>query len=344
MRNILTRLKPIRVNYLIENTDWSIKWDGIYITESLIKQFKCNARVRLDFKNLRRTIIHFGSRNIYLPDSYKSVHGSNNVIFTWFHGTADDEVYINALPEGSKRADVIHTSCQISKKLLIEWGAQQQKIIVIPLGIDLNLFKPLSYKKKLVIRKKLGIPENVILIGSFQKDGNGWKEGNTPKLIKGPDIFCNVVERLAEKYPIYILLTGPARGYVKNRLMKAKIPFRHFYLKDYKQIGNYFNILDLYIIGSRAEGGPKAILESLASGVPLVSTKVGMAPDVLKHGENAFLAEVGDVEKIVYYARKIIEDSSLQHQLTKNGLAIVQKYEWDIIARAYYNQIYSQFL
>ena len=46
------------------------------------------------------------------------------------------------------------------------------------------------------IRNLLGIPRNSILIGSFQKDGVGWKEGIKPKLIKGPDIFVKVLDKL----------------------------------------------------------------------------------------------------------------------------------------------------
>ena len=109
-----------------------------------------------------------------------------------------------------------------------------------------------------------------MVIGSFQKDGKGWGEGNEPKLIKGPDV----------------LLTGPARGYVKTGLESLKIPCKHLYLQDYREIGKYYQALDAYLVTSREEGGPKGVLESMASGIPLISTRVGQAQDLVKQGIN----------------------------------------------------------
>ena len=70
-----------------------------------------------------------------------------------------------------------------------------------------------------------GIKKNEIVIGSFQKDGQGWAEGYIPKLIKGPDLFVKSVEIISKEVPIVVLLTGPARGYVKKELSKRKIKF-----------------------------------------------------------------------------------------------------------------------
>ena len=47
-----------------------------------------------------------------------------------------------------------------------------------------------------------------------------------PKLIKGPDVFCDVIERLAKDLPVHVLLSGPSRGYVKARLTKLTFPSR----------------------------------------------------------------------------------------------------------------------
>ena len=116
-----------------------------------------------------------------------------------------------------------------------------------------------------------------------------------PKLIKGPDVFCDLVKRIKKKVSIHVLLTGPARGYVKKKLIEYNIPFSHVFLKDYREIVNYYNVLDLYLITSRSEGGPKALLEGMATGVPIVSTKVGMAPYIIKHGVNGFISDVDDL-------------------------------------------------
>lgn len=284
--------------YITDKADWVIKCIGGSLSENIEKKHGAHIEVRGDFSGLKNKVIHFGARNLYLPHNFLKVHKSNKVVFTWFHGTEQDTNFIEALPRASKYADLIHTSSTISANRLKEWGADENKIRIIPLGIDTHLFKPVSTEEKNNIRKSLGIPEKFVLIGSFQKDGNGWEEGETPKLIKGPDIFCDAVSELAKGFPVFVLLTGPARGYVKKRLSESGVPFKHFYPKNYEEIARYYNALDLYIVSSRTEGGPMAILESMASGVPLVSTKVGMAPDIIKHGINGFLADIEKIGKL----------------------------------------------
>ena len=155
-------------------------------------------------------------------------------------------------------------------------------------------------------RAELGIPQSAFVVGSFQKDGVGWGDGMEPKLIKGPDIFVETMKRLKKDIPeLFVLLSGPARGFVKKGLDEAGIPYWHGYLKAYPDIATLFQALDLYVVASRQEGGPKAILESMSSGVPLVTTRVGQAMDLVKHGENAFMVGVVDVDALASYSLQV---------------------------------------
>jgi glycosyltransferase involved in cell wall biosynthesis len=83
-----------------------------------------------------------------------------------------------------------------------------------------------------------------------------------------------------------------------------QVPYKHTYIKSYPDVAKLFQALDVYLVASRQEGGPKAILESMASGVPLVTTRVGQAMDMVKHGENGWMADVEDLESL---ARCILE-------------------------------------
>lgn len=337
-----------KIFYIAEPIMWVTNWEGRYITENIKKLYNIPAVLirtsRRRISGIKNQILHFGSRNTYLPYNYAYVNKNNAAILTWYHGTDKDLEYIRLLPEVSKILDIIHTSCSITKEKLTEWGAEEKKIKVIPIGVDTNLFKSSNILEKKHIRKKLKIPDNSICIGSFQKDGNGWGEGNTPKLVKGPDVFCEVVKKLKEKYPIFILLTGPARGYVKRRLSSENIPFRHFYFKNYLNIVNFYKAIDLYIITSRAEGGPKSLIESFASGVPVVSTDVGMVHDIAINGYNALVSKIDDLEDLVYNCEKVIEDSSLREEIIKQGMETVKDFDWKLIAERYYKEIYFNYL
>jgi glycosyltransferase involved in cell wall biosynthesis len=63
-----------------------------------------------------------------------------------------------------------------------------------------------------------------------------------------------------------------------------------------------YHAIDLCLVTSRDEGGPRAALEAMATGVPLVTTRVGQAADLVRHGENGWVVEVEDVEGLVLWA------------------------------------------
>jgi glycosyltransferase involved in cell wall biosynthesis len=269
----------------------------------------------------------------------KLPHKSNKIVVTWFHISPDDK-RVKFIPEADKHVDLWHTSCNITRDKLIEFGVPGEKIVVIPLGVNLSAFSMPTPQQKENIRSKLGISKGKIVIGSFQKDGNGWGKGLEPKLIKGPDIFCSVVEKLSRRYDLFVILTGPARGYVKRRLENLGISYSHHFLNEPEDVALYYKALDIYIATGRCEGGPKSLVESLASSVPLVSTKAGMAPDIITDGENGFLCDVDDVDQIVQKTVIVLEDKRQREKLISNGLTAVRQYDWRRIARRYERSLY----
>jgi len=116
---------------------------------------------------------------------------------------------------------------------------------------------------------------------------------------------------------LWFLLTGPARGYVMAGLERAGIPYRHRYLPSLEGVARAYEAIDLCVVASRDEGGPRAVLESMAIGVPLVTTRVGQAADLVRHGENGWMVEVEDVDGIVTCARHVAEAprAALEHVL-----------------------------
>lgn len=330
--------------YIVEPKNWSIKWDGYYITKKLELQGKLSAQITTSRFMHRNKILHFGSVGSLIDyEGLKKVHPSNKIVCTWFHISPDD-IRNTFIPVLNDKVEFIHTSCEITKNELIKYGLNPEKIIIVPIGIDLETFKNYNFIRKNELKAKLGIPNNKVIIGSFQKDGVGWGQGNEAKLIKGPDIFCDVIEKLARDFDIHVLLTGPARGYVKNRLLKAGILFTHHYFNNYFDIVNYYNVLDLYLLTSRVEGGPKAITESMACGVPIVSTRMGMAPEVIIHEKNGLLSDIEDVQSLLANCRSVLDKENLRNNLINNGLNDVKKYSWEIVAKQLYNNIYSQII
>ncbi len=335
------------IYYVTDKANWSFYWDAYYITEGLRKNCRRHSYMIHNPWRLKNQIIHFGDRYAYLNGPFSKLHSSNDVFLTWFHGNPADsnpdmQRLFALLPEATKYLKKIVVSCGISKGVLVEIGILEEKLVTIPLGVDMMQFYPPSVELKMKIRAKLGIPKDVICIGSFQKDGAGWGDGLDPKLVKGPDVFLEVIANLSKHYNnLLVLLTGPARGYVKEGLKKLRVPYIHHFLDNFHDIIRYYQALDLYIITSRCEGGPKALLESWATGVPIISTRVGMPADLIQHGNNGLLAEVEDVETLSNHATTLLEDATLRVRCISQALEDVKPYDWQLIAEEYYKKLYQ---
>ena len=331
-----------KLSYVIEKANWSIGQDGFYITSSLCKNKKISARTTSSNRFLRSKIVHFGYEGLAYQNLKERDNRNQKWVLTWFH-VSPESTQNATLVDHQNFFDIIHTSSTKTRDTLIAMGIRENKICVIPLGVDNNLFADIDEKER--IRHEMKIPSSIVLIGSFQKDGLGWGAGEQPKHIKGPDILVNVIKKLSLRYPVHVLLTGPARGYIINKLRDGGVPFTHIgYLWNYRDIAMYYRALDLYLITSRVEGGPKSLLEAWAAGVPVVSTKVGMIPDIGIDGENMLMADVEDVESLYRASCRLIDDCHIRNRLVQQGLNLVKEYSWERIASRYYKQIYSTLL
>jgi glycosyltransferase involved in cell wall biosynthesis len=248
------------------------------------------------------------------------------IAFPYYHGypSSGDAIIVKSyknLEKYHQRISRIQVTHRYMRDIILESGIDSAKVFLIPIAVNPDFFQAQSSESKKQARNHYGIPQKAVVVGSFQKDGQGWGEGLEPKLVKGPDTFVKTVEILKKSVPeLFVLLSGPARGYVKKGLEQINVPYKHVYLKNYPEIGQLYQCLDLYIIASRQEGGPKAILESMASCVPFVTTRVGQAMDLVKHEVNGLMVEPEDFEGLAFCAEKVLSDSTLRDKMTENGL------------------------
>lgn len=208
-------------------------------------------------------------------------------------------------PSRFSRVQVTHPEMH---ELVVAAGVDPARVHRIPIGVDIESFTPVDAELRARSRVALGLPASAFVTGSFQKDGVGWDEGLEPKLVKGPDVLVEALVRLREDVPeLHVLLTGPARGYVRRRLSDRGIPHVHVLARSRAELGRAYHALDVYLVASRQEGGPKAVLEAMASGIPLVSTRVGQATELVEHGRNGWLVDVEDAEGLAESARRVHE-------------------------------------
>ena len=176
----------------------------------------------------------------------------------------------------------VHAYHTISKKTKLELEKITNKpIYFLPLWVNQNIWFFIQEKNQL--REKYGLKAGDYLIGSFQRDTEGF-DRKSPKLVKGPDIFIEIVKQLNKKHNnLKVILSGKRRNYVISELHKNKIDYKYFEMADFSTLNELYNILDLYLVTSRLEGGPQALVECGQTMTPIISTNVGIADEILSN-------------------------------------------------------------
>ena len=154
-----------------------------------------------------------------------------------------------------------------------------KKITTLPFWVNTNIWFDIANKNQ--IKDKYKLDQDNFYIGSFQRDSEG-SDLDKPKLSKGPDRFVEIVSDLNKEIKnLHVVVTGKRRNYIINELTDRGIKFSYFEMVNFESLNELYNCLDLYIVASRYEGGPQAVLECGVTKTPIISTDVGIAKEIL---------------------------------------------------------------
>lgn len=118
---------------------------------------------------------------------------------------------------------------------------------------------------------------------------------------KGLDYLINAVEGLMQSgcnLKVVIFGEGPQRERLQRRLESGRLTDR-ILLAGYKcQAHRYLPLFDTFVLPSLTEGLPMTLLEAMQAGVPIIASRVGGIPGLLKEGDLGLLVEPGDTKGI----------------------------------------------
>lgn len=235
-----------------------------------------------------------------------------------------------------KRVDFWVIANQQQKRFLLKIGRSEKELFLNPFYVDEKKFKKINLSKAEVC-KRLEIDqkliENKFLIGSFQKDSLG-VDLTKPKWQKGTELLRDIVNELKQE-KIILVLAGPRRHFLIKECRRLKIPFIFVGEASFidsgvddctennlpeSKMNLLYNLIDLYLVTSKSEGGPKAVIEAPLTETAILSTKVGLAPDFL---DNEMLCETK--EDFAGKIRLLLKESETVNRFAKIGHKRVSK-------------------
>jgi hypothetical protein len=241
---------------------------------------------------------------------------SKRKVLCTIHHIDEDKFQDKDQEEFYQRDKIVNNYHVISDKTFEQVKQLTDKPITkIPFWVNQNLWKSLDNKN--ILKKKYNINSKSFLIGSFQRDTEG-SDLISPKLSKGPDRFLDIAKKLNTKHEsLIVILTGKRRNYLISELEKANIKYLYFEMISFEILNELYNILDLYIVSSRYEGGPQAIVECSIIKTPIISTDVGIASEILNKKSIFTMKDFEYAEADIEHAFKKVQSLTIPSGFTQ---------------------------
>jgi glycosyltransferase involved in cell wall biosynthesis len=147
-------------------------------------------------------------------------------------------------------------------------GYSLNNAVVIPNGIDTNIFKPEPASKKLEIRNHLAIPPDALVVGMLARVDP----------MKDYETFLDAARALSLKYENLYFVTA---GIGTDTASWHSLPPRFLRLGIWEDVAGLLNGMDIMVLSSLGESFPNVIGEAMACGVPTIATNVGDAAYII---------------------------------------------------------------
>ena len=213
-------------------------------------------------------------------------------------------------------SQIVADASVIKRQLIEEHGVNPAKIEVIGSAVDLEKFKPPRDRTK--FRREIGVGEEIPLIGNI---GMIRPDKGQLELVKSTPLVL-------EKRPdARVAIVGQGTGILKrginvrNAIDRAGLADKIIMAGYRWDTPNVYAACDMIVIASlRTEASPIVLREAFASGRPVIATKVGDIPEIIRHRENGLLIEPGNTQALASAILEFISDPELAAHCAANGL------------------------
>jgi glycosyltransferase involved in cell wall biosynthesis len=228
-------------------------------------------------------------------------------------------------------ADCVLVNAEAVKEWLVDDGYNPAKIVVIPNGVELSRFA--SPAAPTAVRAELGIPESapvVTVVGRLAR-------------LKGLEHFLEAAALLSPRYPdARFVIVGHANPHEKEYESALKemtdelgLTGRVIFTGLRSDVPALLAASTVAVMPSLNEALSNVLLESMASGAPIVATRVGGTPEAVADGVTGLLVEPGDSQALAASVARLLDDPDLAANLGRAARkAIEDRFSVERMVRA----------
>ena len=302
-----------------------------------IRDYKTYLELRRIIRKYKPDIVHTHAAKSGALGRLAAYHENIPIILHTFHGHVFHS-YFNKMKSWfyiiierllAKISTKIIAISPLQKQELVENYnlCKKNKITVIPLGFDLQIFQKNMEEKRKLFRKKYSIKDDEIAVGIIGRLTS----------IKNHRYFLNMLKLLLEqtnnKIRAFIIGDGEDRAMLESYAKQLDISYTTekdvvhdkelCFTSWEKEIDKVNAGLDIVTLTSLNEGTPVSLIEAQAANNPIVATNVGGISDILIENETGLLADRNDFIDFAKQLNKMIDDKTLRDYMTQKGFNFV---------------------
>ena len=207
---------------------------------------------------------------------------------------------------------LVAVSPQVRDDLVALGVAPRERFVVIRLGIELDERVAPEQNGRAESRRYLGI--------SGDRFAVGWIGRMTA--VKRTDDVLIAFKSLRDSGIDAVLCMvgdGPDRVLLEQRARELGVTRDMVFLGYQEDVAPFYAAFDALVLPSGNEGTPVTVIEALAAELPVVATRVGGVPDVVRDGEDGFLVEAGATDDLAERLGRLARDPALRARMGKKG-------------------------
>jgi glycosyltransferase involved in cell wall biosynthesis len=210
---------------------------------------------------------------------------------------------------------LVAVSPQVRDDLVKLGVAPREKFAVVRLGIELEQ-RVGSADGRAETRRYLGIPDGRFAVG--------WV-GRMTAVKRGDDVLegFKLLRDRGVDATLCLVGDGPDRPHLERRAHELGIVRDTLFLGYQEDVAPLYAAFDALVLPSGNEGTPVSVIEALAAGRPVVATRVGGVPDVVRDDEDGFLVDAGATDELAERLSRLAADPALRERLAAAGRARV---------------------
>jgi glycosyltransferase involved in cell wall biosynthesis len=204
---------------------------------------------------------------------------------------------------------IVSLSSATCQDFLRLYSLHQEHVVIIPNGVEVSPFEELRNREcRDRSRRKLGLAELdtvMITVGSLSP------EKNQEELLT----LVHDIRREVGQLRLLIVGDGPLRTHLEERAIRHQVTHQVSFLGVRDDVPELLIASDLFVLPSKTEAMPAALIEAGLAGLPSVAYDVGAVTEVVEDGVTGFVAQEGDLEAFTHAISKLIGDRSLRESM-----------------------------